>query len=92
LVSGVGFARENGRFPVTGRNRSAIRHLYGTGELMSQPARHLHVVEPLAERVVPTLHRFAERIGLTGVVLALVCCIAAWMASTVRLLGWIFNG
>ncbi|MEP6661787.1 MAG: hypothetical protein ABJD24_17870 [Acidimicrobiales bacterium] len=58
---------------------------------MSQPARHLHMVEPLAEHVVRTLRRFAERIGLTGVVLALVCCMTAWMAVTVRLLAWIFN-
>jgi len=59
---------------------------------MSQPARHLHVIEPLAEPAVRTLRRFAERIGLTGVVLALVFCIAAWMAATVRLFAWIFNG
>ena len=50
------------------------------------------MVEPLAEHVVRTLHRFAERIGLTGVVLALVCFMTAWMSVTVRLLAWIFNG
>ena len=59
---------------------------------MSQPARHLRMVEPLAEHLVRTLHRFAERIGLTGVVLALVCFTTAWMAMTVRLLASIFNG
>jgi type IV secretory pathway TrbD component len=59
---------------------------------MAQPARHLHVVGPLGEPVMRAPRGFAGRFGLTGVVLALVCCVvAAWTAVTVGLLAWVLN-
>lgn len=74
---------------------------------MSQPARYLHLLEPLAQPVTAQefdsdrdpeqgtsspMHHFAARAGLAGVLAALIVCSSAWMAATVRMIAWIYNG